>query len=86
MIDKKLLDIIVCPETKSPLKQADKALVDKINKLVEEGELKNRSGQIVKEKIDSGFTTVNKSDYLYPVREEIPILLKDEAIPLSQIS
>lgn len=85
MVDKKLLDIIVCPETKSPLKKVDKTLVDKVNKLVEEGKLKSRSGQIVKEKIDGGLRTVSKGDYLYPIREEIPILLTDEAIPLTQI-
>lgn len=85
MIDKDLLDIIVCPETKNSLMLADKSLIDELNKLIEEKNLKNRAGKTIEIKIDNGLVTIEKSDYLYPIREEIPILLTEESIPLNQI-
>ena len=49
MIDKKLLQILVCPETKSKLILVDNELVSSVSKLA------------------------------YPIRDGIPILLKEEA-------
>ena len=53
MIDKKLLQILVCPETKSKLILVDNELVSTESKLA------------------------------YPIRDGIPILLKEEARPIS---
>tara|TARA_B100000989_G_scaffold182528_1_gene137254 strand:- start:309 stop:494 length:186 start_codon:yes stop_codon:yes gene_type:complete len=53
MIDKKLLQILVCPETKSKLILVDNELVSSVSKLA------------------------------YPIRDGIPILLKEEARPIS---
>lgn len=53
MIDKKLLQILVCPETKSKLILVDNELVSSESKLA------------------------------YPIRDGIPILLKEEARPIS---
>ena len=55
MMDKKLLDILVCPVTKGPL------IYDKANQ-----ELISRSAKLA-----------------YPIRDEIPIMLENEARPLS---
>ena len=85
MIDKELLDIIVCPETKQDLVLADPALVERINLLIEKGELRNRSKQAVTEKIDDGLVRVDRK-YLYPIRDDIPILLIDESISLEELS
>ena len=43
MIDKELLDIIACPETKQDLVLAEPELIERINLLIEKGELMNRS-------------------------------------------
>ena len=53
MIDKKLLQILVCPETKSKLILVDNELVSSESKLA------------------------------YPIRDGIPILLKEEARSIS---
>jgi hypothetical protein len=55
MIDKKLLDILVCPVTKGPL------IYDK-----EHQELISKSARLA-----------------YPIRDGIPIMLEDEARPLT---
>ena len=55
MLDKKLLDILVCPVTKGPL------IFDKTR-----GELISLSAQLA-----------------YPIRDDIPVMLEDEARHLS---
>jgi len=84
MIDKELLNILCCPETKQELVLADDALLAKINAKVEKGTLKNRAGQDVGEKIEAGLVRDDKA-FLYPVRDNIPVMLIDEAIPLKDL-
>lgn len=86
MIDKELLDIIACPETKQDLVLAEPELIDRINLLIEKGVLRNRSKQKVSEKIDGGLIQKVDRKYLYPIRDDIPILLIDESIPLEALS
>jgi uncharacterized protein len=83
MIAKDLLDILCCPETKEDLSVADQALIDRINAKITSGSAKNRAGQGVSEKIDSGLVRKDKK-FIYPIREDIPIMLIDEALPLDQ--
>ncbi|HET7290653.1 MAG TPA: Trm112 family protein [Thermodesulfobacteriota bacterium] len=86
MIDKELLDIIVCPETKQDLVLAEPGLIERINLLIGKGELRNRSKQAVTEKIDGGLIRKEDRKYLYPIRDDIPILLIDESIPLEALN
>jgi len=80
MIDKELIDILCCPETKQSLNLLGDNEVESINTRIEAGALKNRAGKVVEEKIDAGLVREDKK-YIYPVREDIPIMLIDEAIP-----
>ncbi|HKP95635.1 MAG TPA: hypothetical protein VJ385_07750 [Fibrobacteria bacterium] len=81
MVDQELLDMLCCPETKEDVSLADAGLIEALNRKAETGQLKNRGGETVKEKMDSGLIRADKK-YLYPIREDIPIMLIDEAIPL----
>jgi uncharacterized protein YbaR (Trm112 family) len=81
MVDQELLDMLCCPETKEDVSLADAGLVEKLNAKIEAAQLKNRGGEIVKEKMDSGLIRADRK-VLYPIREDIPIMLIDEAIPL----
>ena len=85
MIDSELLKIIACPETKQELVLADTAVVEKLNTLIENGELECRSGQKVDTRIDGGLIQKEDRKYLYPVRNGIPILLIDHSIDLEQV-
>ncbi len=82
MIDQALLDILACPETKEEVRLAPEAVVDTVNGMIKAGTLVNRGGEKVTETIDGGLVRAD-GKYLYPIREEIPIMLIDEAIPLS---
>ena len=61
---------------------ATASLVETLNLQVRQGSLKNRGGERVLETMNGGLIRSDKK-YLYPVREDIPILLIEEAIPLS---
>ncbi len=80
-IDQQLLDILACPETKEPVALADETLIARLNAAIESGTLKNRAGDAVGEKIDGGLVRQDQK-YLYPIRDDIPIMLIDEGIPL----
>ena len=84
MIDKELLDILACPETKEPIRMAEQALVDELNARIERGEVTNRGGAKVERKMDGGLVRED-GKYLYPIEDEIPIMLIDEAIPLEGV-
>ncbi|HTL47958.1 MAG TPA: Trm112 family protein [Verrucomicrobiae bacterium] len=81
MIDPDFLKILACPETKQPLSLADDATVAALNAKIQSGALQNRAGQNVSEKVDAALVREDRK-YLYPVREDIPIMLIDEAISL----
>ncbi len=83
-LDQKLLDILACPETKEPVLEADETLIARINAAIETGTLRNRSGENVTEKIDGGLVRKDKK-YLYPIRDDIPVMLIDEGIPLENL-
>ena len=79
MIDKELLEILVCPETGEPLEEAGREIIERLNELVELGTLVDRSGERISEKIEEGLIC-RGGEYLYPVRENIPILLLENSI------
>jgi uncharacterized protein YbaR (Trm112 family) len=82
MIDAELLKILCCPETRQPLSLADAALVQRLNEQIAANELRNRTGKPVTRKCDGGLVRKD-GRFIYPIFESIPVLLIDEAIPLS---
>jgi len=84
MIDKELLAILCCPETKQPVTLADAALVHKLNEAAVRGGLKNKSTKTVSEQMDGGLIRADQT-ILYPIREGIPVMLLEEGIPLDQV-
>lgn len=85
MIDADLLNILCCPETHQTLRIAEPALVEQLNRQIAAGTLKNRAGQPVKNKIDGGLVRAD-GQCLYFYRQNIPVMLVDEAIPLAQVN
>ena len=85
MLDPELLEILVCPETKEPVHLADAPLLDRLNRAIAENRLSTRGGELVKERIEAGLVRED-GRILYPVRDDIPVMLIDEAIPLEDLS
>ena len=85
MVDAELLKILVCPENKTPVSLADDALMAQVNAAIEAGTLKNRAGDPVEERADAGLVREDGL-YLYLIRDDIPIMLIDEAVPRDQLA
>jgi len=81
MVDKELLDILCCPETKQNVALADAETIKKINAAINAAKATTRGGTTIKDPIDAGLLRED-GKYLYPIREDIPIMLIDEAIPV----
>jgi uncharacterized protein YbaR (Trm112 family) len=82
MVDATLVEILACPETHQPVAVADEATVSKVNAAIAAGTLKNRDGEAVSEPIQTGLIREDGA-YLYPVRDDIPVMLIGEAIALA---
>jgi uncharacterized protein YbaR (Trm112 family) len=80
-IDPELLKILACPETKEPVSMASEELVTKLNSLITKGGIKNRGGENVTEIMDAGLIRED-GRFLYPIRDDIPVMLIDEAIEI----
>ena len=85
MVDKELLEILACPETKEPVSLVAESMVEKINQAIAAGSLVNRGNNKIEEKIDAGLLRED-GKYLYPIREDIPIMLIEEAISVDQLN
>ena len=81
MIDQSLLDILVCPETKQPLRVAEAGLLERVNASIEDGSIHDRGGRRIEVGLDEALVRKDGA-VLFPVRDDIPIMLIDESIPL----
>ena len=82
VIDPELLKILCCPETHQAVSEADAALLTDLNNRIASGSLKNRAGKSVGDKLEGGLLRQD-GRLIYPIRNRIPILLIEEAIPLT---
>ena len=80
-INQELLDILVCPESRQSLTLAAADEVARINQRIARRELANRAGAVVTQEIEGALIREDRQ-YFYPIRDEIPIMLIDEAIGL----
>jgi uncharacterized protein YbaR (Trm112 family) len=84
MLRSEVLAFLCCPEDRSTLAVAGDSLMEKVNSEIRRGRLRNRGGQIVEKLVDGGLVRA-KRDVMYPIIDGIPVLVRDEAIPLAQL-
>ena len=84
MLDPELLDILVCPETRTPLRMADDDLLTALNRAVEGGAVRNRRGELLTDPVTAGLVREDGA-VLYPIRDGIPIMLIDEALSVGNL-
>jgi uncharacterized protein len=80
-LDKDLLAILCCPETKQAVSLADGSLIQSLNEAVARGTLHNKGKKAVTEPLDGGLVRADRR-VLYPIRQHIPVMLIEEGIPL----
>ena len=83
-MDKKLLNILVCPVTHKGLSLARAELLGKVNAAIGEGALRNREGAALDIPLKEALVT-DDGKHLYPVRDGIPVLLEGESVVLDQL-
>ena len=83
LIDPSLLKMLCCPETHQPVTEVDSKFVTELNSRIASGGVKNRAGKGVTDEVEGGLVRQDRQ-FLYPVRNRIPIMLVEEAIPLAQ--
>lgn len=83
-VDGKLLEILCCPVSKTPLKRLEASRLDKLNRAIEAGEVETVRGAAVSKPLKEALITED-SRVIYPVVDDIPILLEDEGIGTTQL-
>jgi uncharacterized protein YbaR (Trm112 family) len=84
MLDRALLDSVCCPVTRSPLELLPEHELARLNERIASGHIKNRDYAVVAEPLDQALVT-RSGKLVYPVRDGIPVLLEDQAMPLAQL-
>jgi uncharacterized protein YbaR (Trm112 family) len=85
MIDRRLLDILCCPVTKSPVRLLSSAELEALNRSIAEGALRTEVGASLKGAAMAGLIT-RDGRTIYRIEDDIPVMLADEAIATAQIA
>ena len=85
MVDPALLEILVCPETRQPVQPVSEDLLARVNEAIQAGGVANRGGEALENSVEEGLVRED-GKVLYPVRDDIPIMLIDEAIDVDRLS
>ena len=82
-VNGKLLEILCCPVSKTPLIKLDQEKLDKLNKAIASDDALYVDGEKVKEALQEGLITED-GKVIYPVQDNIPILLEEKGIGTTQ--
>lgn len=76
-----LVEILVCPETKQPVRLASAQELAVLNERIRSGALRNRGGSEVKQPLVEALVRED-GRIAYPVDDGIPVMLVEESIEL----
>jgi uncharacterized protein len=82
-VNGKLLEILCCPVSKTPLTVLGRQKLEKLNRAIENGEALYVGGEKVTEPLQEGLITED-GKVIYPVQDDIPILLEEKGIGTTQ--
>lgn len=82
-MSKQMYQILCCPETKQKVTELDPRFVAKINGLIAGGKMKNIGGKILAERISTALVRED-GQIAYPVRNDIPVMLINEGMDVSE--
>lgn len=83
-MDRKLLDLLVCPATRQPLALLDKPGLEALNRAIAAGGVNRADGTAQTEPVREALITRDRK-MLYRVDDGIPVLLIEEGIPVSAV-
>lgn len=82
-VDAKLLEILCCPVSKVPLIRLERTRLDKLNQAITAGTALTVRGLAVDKPLKEALITQD-GRVIYPVLDDIPILLEDRGIGTTQ--
>ena len=80
-VSQELLEILVCPETRQPVKPASSEQLSQLARRIAQGSVRNRGGQTLEAAPAEGLVRED-GKILYPVEDGIPVMLVEESIEL----
>lgn len=84
-MDKRLLDILCCPVSKTPVRVLARGELEAVNAAIERGEVDTVAGARVRERLGEGLITVD-GKVIYRVEDGIPVMLPEEGIGTVQLN
>jgi len=84
-VDPKLLEILCCPVSRTPLVRLPADRLAKLNAAIERGGVKYVDGSAVEAPLQEGLVTEDMK-VIYPVEDDIPILLQEKGIGTTQLN
>lgn len=84
-MDRKLLDLLVCPATRQPLLMLDGRGLQAVNDAIASGGIARGDGSAQTQPLREALVTRDRK-LVYRIDDGIPVLLADEAIATAQLS
>lgn len=85
MIDRRLLDILCCPVTKSPVRPLSAGELGALNRAIAAGTVRTETGTTLTATASAGLIT-RDGRTIYRIEDDIPVMLADEAVATAQIA
>lgn len=83
-MDKRLLDILCCPVSKTPLRPLTRNALDRLNQSIEAGQVITVAGAALRERVTEALITTD-GKVIYRVEDGIPVMLPEEGIGTLQL-
>lgn len=83
-MDRKLLDILVCPATRQPLSILESAALEALNRAIAAGGVTRGDGSDQSESLREALVTRDRKT-VYRIDDGIPVLLADDALATAQV-
>ncbi|WP_233841112.1 Trm112 family protein [Dyella sp. 2HG41-7] len=84
-MDKRLLDILCCPVSKTPVRPLNAGELNAVNRAIEGGQALNVAGAAVHNRLAEGLITVDRK-VIYRIEDGIPVMLPEEGIGTTQFT
>lgn len=82
-VNGKLLEILCCPVSKTPLRVLGQQKLVQLNEAIKSGDALYVDGEKVTDPLQEGLITED-GKVIYPVQDDIPILLEEKGIGTTQ--
>jgi uncharacterized protein YbaR (Trm112 family) len=84
-MDKNAFETLACPVNHMPVRPAERELLVRLNRAVAAGRIRNQAGRMIETAIADGLVRQDGA-LLYPILDDIPVMLADEGIAMDQLA